>query len=1533
MRIPIPALNSLRLILLLIVVGIHSATQASSLRQVINLAGDDWQEAIGDTIDLGEIPAGLQWASSEVPTTGLARKLKSTDNKWMYNNVEPHKYLDANGQFKVTEDRSAWFRRSVQISSQMLEGHRVYLTVAGMSYRSAVFVNGVQAGESIQSTVPLDFDLTDYVKAGENELVLVVTTREGLIDPAAAVYVAPSMGALAGVRGPIRLEFRPEIFVEDVFVKTSVQNKNIEFELSIQNDTVQTAELTPKVRVKSLRDPLNVVGQFSGSPVELAADTVSITDIKADWVAPVLWSATSPEMYIAEVSLYDGSRLVDQYEQTFGFREFSIQGKDFLLNGERVVLRRSTSLAPLGTVDLTPHRHAQTIEDLAPLNSIRQHLGANDPDLIHRANMEGILVTPEAAYSWVKIYPHDADKVAAWLPGTLDYYKRWAKQMRNEPSVVIYSLANETYWERNLPEEMAVAEQIVKVMREMDPTRPFQADGDNDWNKLLDITNIHYPEGTAGTLRLEYPNSGLQVPNDLQWLTREGGRAWRANFKWDRPLVIGEFGGGGDWNSCASYGGDDVFDWIKWQKNTRGGMDYGASDAERDNYYIDNLRRMVDFYRYMGVAGMTPWSGDKAELLKAMRVAPIDFQANVDSGGVFKRKLAVFNDEVRPLNAIEYYLTVDGILVEESRIDFYLKPGGLWSQVIELPVPEVDATTEAEFLVRLIWKRGAKDVEVDRYDESIYIVPDYDLSAMAQSIVLIDPEGSLDHSLEQFGLTGVDRLQGTQIPVGKKLAVIGTGGFRKQLQDSLDAFVAAGGVVLMLPQDSWQPYRIELPERDMRHAATQAWARMPEHPALKDMNEAQLSFWNENNVVSYGTFKKPQLGPMQVIADAGGRFGLSWSPLLDIPVGQGAFLMTTFELTTPEPAARQLLANLIRYGVERLPRTTVEFSVLSGENQAMREALDLSGALYQTELAATGPILVDQSASFDVADLQAALDDGRTLWLHGFTPETLEKVASLLPEGASLAAVPDEYAGTMPVTEDPFLAGLSNFDFAWYMPKMYHGGPIFEFANVTVDAGDWTLDLNPFESDVKHLTQPAYLMKFNTGAGTIIFDTLNWEAAVGTLTEKALRIVSSMLTNLGVGFEFAKPVDYDYSFVDLASFANMGYMDSVADDGVGGWSDQGQNDMRFFLINHSGKGNGEEDGMDMPVPDFPTDVEFVNVPYQLVDPKANANKAVLSFGSEKHGAKLMRSTDEIPVNAKADMIWALHTLSWAGGENGDLLAEYTLRYADGSEATIPVRRFIEVGDWHSPSQYPNGAIAWTGYNLVNSNVGIHSSSWKNPHPEKEIASISIQAGLSDSQYLLLAITLGREIQEKSVVLDLNFEEATAMPDMHWSASAPELVEDGLRFEHGQYALVKRGDLAPSVDLLQQPFSIMIDFTPTAKPDGYYGGLIELGSFRIMLQQHSMRLHVATLDAEGKRMQLQSSDPLTLGERVQFEFQSDGRKAVLLRNGRVDVVSDASLPNYLLEQIRFGVAGGQNYYFNGIIHQAQAARMQVLEDTI
>ena len=149
---------------------IAASISAAAPRDEMNLIpGIHWSEAVGDTLDLTKIPAGLEWAKTVFPTKNIARKLKSADHQWIYCIVPPEQYFKPDGSLKVQKQRSLWYRAEVTIPAEMLKNRTAHLVLGGASFKSGVLVNGKSAGETLTCTLPLDFNVTKFLKPGKNE--------------------------------------------------------------------------------------------------------------------------------------------------------------------------------------------------------------------------------------------------------------------------------------------------------------------------------------------------------------------------------------------------------------------------------------------------------------------------------------------------------------------------------------------------------------------------------------------------------------------------------------------------------------------------------------------------------------------------------------------------------------------------------------------------------------------------------------------------------------------------------------------------------------------------------------------------------------------------------------------------------------------------------------------------------------------------------------------------------------------------------------------------------------------------------------------------------------------------------------------------------------------------------------------------------------------------------------------------------------------------------------------------------------------
>ena len=178
--------------------------------------------------------------------------------------------------------------------------------------------------------------------------------------------------------------------------------------------------------------------------------------------------------------------------------------------------------------------------------------------------------------------------------------------------------------------------------------------------------------------------------------------------------------------------------------------------------------------------------------------------------------------------------------------------------------------------------------------------------------------------------------------------------------------------------------------------------------------------------------------------------------------------------------------------------------------------------------------------------------------------------------------------------------------------------------------------------------------------------------------------------------------------LNLARHANMGYVDKIAGDGKGGWSDQGPgNDGRFFRWPHLAK------------------KEFANVPFS---PTLKRN-CILSMYSTHFPAGLKQV--EIPLGKpeKANFLYLLHTLCW-GQKKPETVGSVTICYTDGKTETVNVRSQIDAADWWQGTALPNGAIGvrarsgdgeWRSLYVskfkLNSDVPVRSIRFNSGNPE------------------------------------------------------------------------------------------------------------------------------------------------------------------------------------------------------------------------
>lgn len=1448
--------------------------------------------------------------------------------------------------FDDREDISSWYKKIFRLPPQKIQG-KAYLCFKALPFKSEIWLNGKKIGENIIGLVPKSYEVSKLLHfGGDNEIVIGLSNQCGLIDFENETYLAPFNNTHnAAIAGDVLLEFVPNVFIDDVFIKTSVAEKMIELEVTVRNLSDQDQKLTPECTIIDSQTMSPQI-KFKGDFVIVGKNSSKVLRVKKQWMPPVLWSPETPKLYIADVSVSSDKSIIDQFKLRFGFREFKIKGRQFQLNGKRITMYRKSINADLRRDYKDVYANVDDVRDTAkrnignPYNDYR--IWGNNPLISMMGDEIGITSSQRLAGFIPKYFP--VDKKDIWLPNLLKHMKGVIKQLRNSPSIVIWNMTNENYWGK-VPGDSkmkSICGKIVKLVRETDDTRPLDGDAEVGWAGLLDIISIHYP-GMPGVLSEKYGNAGPVVPNDMYWLKDKGvNSSWRAKFVWNKPLSLGEYWHlGGKVNNWVNFTGEDIFDWIKYSSSDKRGR-----DGRPGNPFVKTLKMLTDYYRMRGVASLNPWYiGTGMDVMPPVAVRPMDFHPNFYGGEFLTRKLAVFNDTSRsyPRAHLQYLLKTGKRPIAEGKIKISCVGGERKEHLLRIPLPKVGKPMKATLTVRLCYYAGGGRHEVYHYDENVYIMPKTTLKDIPQGqIVLLDPNQSAANALKSLALDSVSlkKLSSGSLE-NKKLLIIAPDTDTSPWKNIIASFVENGGRALFLKQKQFSAaVRLSLPETDLAHITSRAWKRCYNHPITQGLKNEQFSFWMPNNIVAEYSMLKPSNGDMDIILDSTGIRGFAWTPLAEKPLGKGVMLFSQLNLVSgaeTEPMCSFLLKRMVNYALNYKPATSAPLRFIGKKDSGMKMILKEATIKYTEGLEGTGPILIDDATALTTEKkkrIRSFVENGGKVWVRCPSPQALSNLKGVLPALPQMKPLSKKIKSCVRISDSLFLNNISSEEFFWVNLNLVDRMDYFGNGKSTAPLGKYEI-VFPSLTQAEPLIAPGLLVNYPLGKGNFILDAFDWRKAFETENMKVIRIINALGRNLGAEVAVKKQIAWDHTLMDLSKAANMGYVDEYQDDGKGGWLDMGKADLCFFLINHTGLSNGV--GAPVAVPPFPERYRFLGVPFKLTAPKKNNGNAIIALRGKTHSVKMPDQVAGIAANAKADKIWFLHSATYVPQKAGVVIAKYVLRYADGSQAVFPVRSGIEIGNWCGPVRQKAAQVAWAGRNRPGLNVGIYLTSWTNPFPEKIIKSIDVVSGFSDAAIAVLGITLGRlsagDDNELKTVTNWDFRKNDSgfpacfrPPGRLWpkddSSPKHEIIfkENGVHLSGKQYLSgnFKNIPLYPADAIeLETEFSI-------TKPLGknYSYGLFQAmnykkSGFRVHITKQ-MRISLEMFPSKKEWVFLKSSSQLQLGRDYKLQIKMDGKTASIFINGKLDAMKSSSLPAPCKKgNLLIGHCSGAGY-FEGVI---------------
>jgi len=478
-----------------------------------------------------------------------------------------------------------WYRKDFDIADfdKQLK-YAVYFD--GIYKNSEIWINGHYLGKRPNGFIPIQHDLTPFLKADNNRLIVKVDHQKF----ADARYYTGS-----GIyRNVYFIQSNPVHFAQwGVFFHTPEIHDNhalAQVNIEIEQHFQELTDLTVKAIIK------NNIGEKVAEKSEIIQGKKgenNLSKLDFDIKNPHLWSTDDPYLYTLEVELWAKNQMMDQWTDRVGIRDFHFDSnKGFFLNGvptliKGVCIHHDAGALGAAVPEEVWRNRLQTLKDLGS-NAIRMSHYPHQDYIYDLCDEMGFLVQDEAFDEWEIAKNKWIEGWNAGTPGNdlnHDGFEEWAekdvadmvRRNRNRPSIIMWSIGNEVdypndpyshpvldegrnpqiygkgFQKDNPPASRMgeISKSLVEAVKRVDTTRPVTAalagvamSNYTDYPDHLDIVGYNYQEYRYKEDHEQYPDRviyGSENGDALEaWLAVTENEFISSQFLWTAFDFIGE---------------------------------------------------------------------------------------------------------------------------------------------------------------------------------------------------------------------------------------------------------------------------------------------------------------------------------------------------------------------------------------------------------------------------------------------------------------------------------------------------------------------------------------------------------------------------------------------------------------------------------------------------------------------------------------------------------------------------------------------------------------------------------------------------------------------------------------------------------------------------------------------------------------------------------------------------------------------------------------------------------------------------------
>ncbi len=402
------------------------------------------------------------WEFSKQSLGTQLATIETEGSKW--NKVDlPHDWLIYNTE-ALYETGEGWYRKHFQLEKNPDE--RISICFEGIYMNSTIFVNNVVVGEWKYGYSSFEFDITDALRQGENEITVRV------------IHEAPNSRwySGAGIYRNVWLKTTPlqHLVANGIYLATRQEKDH--WRVLLQTEVINQSEnLAVEGGIRhTISDQDGNVVAVGEQALELK-DTVTNDNQELVVEQITRWDILNPYLYYLKTELIVDGRAIEEETVRFGFRTFRVDNNTgFYLNDRPVKLHGACEHHDLGSLGAAVNRVAlkrqlKMLKEMG-INAIRTSHNMPSTQLMDLADEMGILIVSEAFDMWERSKT-EFDYARFFQEWHGKDVASWIRRDRNHPSIIMWSIGNEIYDTHADSRGLEVTRELRRLVLLHDPLR------------------------------------------------------------------------------------------------------------------------------------------------------------------------------------------------------------------------------------------------------------------------------------------------------------------------------------------------------------------------------------------------------------------------------------------------------------------------------------------------------------------------------------------------------------------------------------------------------------------------------------------------------------------------------------------------------------------------------------------------------------------------------------------------------------------------------------------------------------------------------------------------------------------------------------------------------------------------------------------------------------------------------------------------------------------------------------------------------